>query len=637
MRAYIFVVVCVFLMGYSVCFGSDANQPSSTSKPDKLQEKLRKKAEDAEKLKEKREAAEKTKHEKATKKAEAEDIKWLERLPEDTTPKIPVKEFQIKGNSLISTEKLLKDLPSIYNSSQLPIKQAPPDNIYDFRTIRDIIQKPGEIRYVSARTVQGFTQYLLSVYQAHNYSGVYVYIPAESISASMQSQGGILPVEVIEAKISEVNITHYDPNGKKTEKEYLRNSIMRKWSQAKPGKVANKKKMDDVINLLNQNPDRYISATVSKGTEPNSLVVGYDIFEVSPWHYFIQLDNAGTKERRWAPRVGVINTGLTGRDDKFTVIAQGKPESGIEDNYSIYGSYEFPLWTPRLRLNLFGAYSKFDVSGGGIDFLGNGYSYGGILRFNAFQKDDWFFDLLASLKHEKSKVTPSLFPEFFGADVSMDLWGIGFEIHRSSDMANTSLGLDYSQSMNGSSNDEFNKARTGAERDFSILTFSASHSQFLDSTKIHRLLGSFKYIRPDERLVPAQMTAFGGMYTVRGYEDSEIVADGGILASAQYEYDLVKREQAGKKAATGSDKAQNKKPLLRKLAPLAFFDYGRAQIKDAVAGEKSVQNLYSIGPGILVELGDNFNAGLFYGYPLKATDATDTGEGRFNINMMLRW
>ena len=31
------------------------------------------------------------------------------------------------------------------------------------------------------------------------------------------------------------------------------------------------------------------------------------------------------------------------------------------DNYAVYGSYDFPIWTPRLRLNLFAACSQFDT------------------------------------------------------------------------------------------------------------------------------------------------------------------------------------------------------------------------------------------------------------------------------------
>ena len=51
------------------------------------------------------------------------------------------------------------------------------------------------------------------------------------------------------------------------------------------------------------------------------------------------------------------------------------------------------------------------------------------------------------------------------------------------------------------------------------------------------------------------MTAFGGMYTVRGYDEYEIIADGGILTSIQYEYDLVQAE----KARYGTDQAGNQK------------------------------------------------------------------------------
>ncbi len=303
MRTYLLAaVICIFWAGYSSGAADDINQPLSIGVSEKPESELSKKAQDAEKLKDKREAADQAKREKAAK-AKAKNEKWIEqiKLPEDATPKIPIKEFQIKGNTLISTEQLLKNVPPIYNSSQQPIKQAGPDYLYDFRTIRDIIQKPGEIRDVSARSITGFTQYLLSVYQTHNYSGVYIYIPSESITAAMQTREGILPVVVIEAKVSDVNITHYTPQGQKTEKEYLHDSIIREWSPVKPGEIANKKKLDDFLNLLNLNPDRYVSATVSQGTEPNSLVVGYDIFEVSPWHYFIQVDNAGTKDRRWAP------------------------------------------------------------------------------------------------------------------------------------------------------------------------------------------------------------------------------------------------------------------------------------------------------------------------------------------------
>ena len=114
---------------------------------------------------------------------------------------------------------------------------------------------------------------------------------------------------------------------------------------------------------------------------------------------------------------------------------------------------------------------------------------------------------------------------------------------------------------------------------------------------------------------------------------ADLVADGGVLASAQYEYDLVRHN-----AAQGQSNPTLGEGLeLRKLAPLVFFDYGRARMKDHVAGEKASEELYSVGVGTLVEIGKNFSGALYYGYPLKSTDSTDEGDGRINVSLMMRW
>jgi hemolysin activation/secretion protein len=200
--------------------------------------------------------------------------------------------------------------------------------------------------------------------------------------------------------------------------------------------------------------------------------------------------------------------------------------------------------------------------------------------------------------------------------------------------------LERIQSIGGSSQKRFwdtatsTGARTGAQRHFKIVALSANHSRFLDTDKVQRLLGSFKYIRPDERLVPAKMTTFGGMYSVRGYKESRIVADGGILGSVQYEYDLIRKSEAGR---TISERSQNTKRELKKIAPLVFFDYGRANTKDHVAGEKGTEELFSLGLGMIVEHGEHFNAGIYYGHPLRSAGDTKKGNGRLHVGFTMRF
>jgi hemolysin activation/secretion protein len=478
----------------------------------------------------------------------------------------------------------------------------------------------------------------LSAYQDKDYAGVYVYVPSDAMIDGRELVDEILPVKVLEASVSEVTTTFYTPYNEIVEKGFLNSSAINDWSPVQPGDVANQKEIDDFINLLNLNPDRYVSGIVSKGSEPNSIALGYNVYEANPWHWFIQADNSGTKPRQWDPRIGLINTNLLGIDDTFTVIYQAPWDSTIDENYGLFGSYDFPLLGPRLRLNLYGGHSEFDISAasGPFDFLGRGTFYGGILRYNLLQTDDgWFFDIKGSIEHTRSKVTPSIFPQFLGTDIKFWLWGGGIDLHRSDDLSESSITAARYESMGGESGrDEFLLARVNSDSDFTIYTASAAHSQYLDTNKISRISSSFRWITSDERLVPAKMTAFGGMYTVRGYDEYEMVADGGMFASGQYEFDLVKYEESKYQNDTGTE--QNNLSL-RKFAPLVFVDYARAKVRHPVGTERATEDFFSVGAGALIEIGDNLSGVVYYGYPLKSTDFTRTGKGRVSAGVMLRW
>jgi hemolysin activation/secretion protein len=559
-------------------------------------------------------------------------------LPEDDTQRLTVSRLEITGNTLLSTETLLKNMPLVYNASEKPLSQADTDYLYDFSALYDVVIQTGQPHDVSARTMEGFNRYVLSAYQQRDYAGIRVYVPEEVIAAG-RFKDDILNVRVLEAYVSDVNVSYYDPNRQRVEEGHLRSSLVREWSPVRPDQVINQKKLDDYVSLLNRNPDRYVSPVVSTGTEPNSLALSYDIYESNPWHYYIQVDNSGTEQREWAPRIGLVNTNLLGFDDRFTAMYQAPWDSGIDDNYLVFGSYGFPLLTPRLRLDLYGGYSEFDVTpeGGAFNFLGRGSFYGGILNYNLIQAGGWFFDLTGSLGHEESKVTPSLFPTA-ASEVDMDLLGVGFALYKSTDTWDTSFGFNRIESIDASDRDDFEAARTGASPDFRIYTAHAGHSRYLDPSKVHRLSGSLRYIDSSCRLAPAKMTTFGGLYSVRGYDEDEIVADGGILASVQYEFDLIKHWQADKQQEQAEpDEPQTNGPAIRKLAPLAFLDYGRAVVKDQQPGEEGVEELLSIGLGAIVEVGDNFSGALYYGWAIRSTTETDDGDGRLNISMILRW
>ena len=608
------LTVTLFLFLVTPCLAQTSIQQERKAELERVLEKLRKKAED------------KTSLVGLT-------------FSEDTSQRFLVKELRINGNDSISTAELLEELPFAYKISE-QIDDTAVEQVYDFRVLHDVILAPGQEREVSLKTIQGLTKYVLSIYQEEGYAGIYVYIPVEAVEGTDKLVDKILPIEVLEGKIAEIAVERYDFDRQELEKGFLKESALKSWSPVKEGEVIQKNKVDDFVKLLNLNPDRYVSAVISRSTEPNALNLTYDIYEANPWHWYSQVDNSGTKDRQWSPRIGITNTNFTGIDDRFSAMYQAPWDSGIVDNYALFGSYDFPLFTPRLRLNFYGGHSEFNVTpqGGPFNFLGRGSFYGSILSYNVFQKDNWFVDVTGSLSQENSKVTPML---GLASDVDMDLWGIGINIHRSDDMSNTSLTFNRIESLGGSSRSEFDTARSNAEPDFTIYNFGAAHSQYLETSKVNRVSASFRLITSDERLVPAKMTTFGGFYSIRGYDEDEIVADGGILMSGQYEFDLVKHsdslENREATSEAGSEETQDNKPWLRKLAPLAFIDFGRAKIKSPLVGEQGTQELCSLGVGTIAELGDNFSAGIYYGWPLRGTDQTNKGDGRLNFSCVYRF
>jgi hemolysin activation/secretion protein len=545
----------------------------------------------------------------------------VENLPEDTTPRYSLSQIIFSGNTLFSDEQLLSNVPDLFNASRVAVVE--PDNLYDLRPVKAIVAEPNAIQEVSARTIQGFTQYILSIYQKKHYAGIYVYLPGEALEADGDLAQGILPVRILEAPVSELSSAYYDVNNVSVDDPnsyYLKESALKGWSPVQEGEVINRKKLDDYINLLNLNPDRYVAAVVSKGDEPDSLAVNYNVYEANPWHFFVQIDNSGTDDIQWRPKFGLINTNLLGYDDKFTAIYQTTPDSTMLDEYAIYGSYDFPILGPKLRLNLYAGYNEFDIADPDINFLGSGTFTGGILRYNAMQHDNWFVDVTGTLGYEESKIRPDIALPGLDSDIHMTLWGAGTELYKTTE---DEAKMDASRGPGGASDD------------FHIFYLNGRHSRYLDPDKIQRLSASVRYTVPDERLVPAKMTSFGGMYTIRGYDEYEIVADGGLITSLQYEYDLARKQQVELFGQEESEQTQ--KPFIKKLAPLLFVDYGQARIKDATPAEDTDQELASWGGGIILELGDNFTGTVYYGYPLIATDNTRSGKGRVHTGFLLRW
>ncbi len=571
-----------------------------------------------------------------------ENADLLVSPPEDETVRLSVKEIRLTGNTLISTDELLYGLPAVYVKQVKSKDGTTLKEVYDLRVLCETIGAPGPEREVSQRAIQGLTKYILSRYQDAGFAGIYVYVSADAIDREARFVDGVLPIRVIEARLADVTTKWFDFDGQERQEHVLTETFVEKHSPVQKGQVVRKKALDEYVRLLNVNPDRQVTAVASPSEEPNALHLTYDVYESDPWHFYAQLDNSGTDERQWNPRIGLVNTNLTGHDDRLSAMYQvdvGSPE----ENYAMFGLYEFPVLGPRFRLGLYAGISEFDITpeatGGLINFLGDGWFAGTTWRYNVAQFHDWMLDLTGSLSRETSRIDRSLGTD---SDVDMCLVGLGCQIHRTSERSETSVFFERIDNYGGDSTD-FQNARLGADPDFTRYSLGAAHWQFIDRDRFHQITGRFRNIWSDERLVPAKMTTFGGLYTVRGYEEDEIVADGGILASLEYRFYLSRRLSGRREDSEVGDKKAGLLPPAD-VSLVGFTDYGRPEIEEPLAGEFDTQNMWGIGVGTIIEIENDFLAAIYHGWALRETERasdgailTDEGDTQWNFNFIYRW
>jgi len=118
-----------------------------------------------------------------------------------------------------------------------------------------------------------------------------------------------------------------------------------------------------------------------------------------------------------------------------------------------------------------------------------------------------------------------------------------------------------------------------------------------------------------DRVVPLEQFTLGGVFSVRGYIENQVVRDRGYNASIEFRYPIF----------------QNPGQRFQVMA-VPFVDYGRAGYQ----GEES-QQLSSIGLGLTAEH-KGFLGELFYGYQLDDIDAKKTGTlQNHGIHLQVRY
>ena len=434
------------------------------------------------------------------------------------------------------------------------------------------------------------------------------------------------------------------------------------------GSLLRRDLLDEQIYLLNRHPGRRVDVAISADDQtPGAAQLDLLIREIKPWTAYFQVSNTGTDStNEWRERFGFVHNNLTNNDD---ILSIDYLTANFDEVHSVVASYEAPLMdSERVRWRAHGLWSEYTASDLGLvpeQFMGDEWSVGGELIANIHQNKRFFVDLVAgatwrSIRTENVLLTgaaPQTLTEGEG-DFFLPHFGLKFENATDTSSTEGSVSLKFNvDAIAGTESENVffpgTLGRIHAEDDYTVLEFGFSHSTFLEplfdreawqdtttpksSTLAHELYLALRgQTSFGDRLIPQEVMAIGGLYTVRGYEPSEVTGDTVVVATAEYRYHvpraLALRAEPGAllgrpfKWAPQQVYGQPDWDLILR----AFVDAGHA-----VAHERKIweTNETLIGTGLGVELlvKRNLSVRADWGVALDDTAETDAGNSEVHF------
>jgi hemolysin activation/secretion protein len=442
---------------------------------------------------------------------------------------------------------------------------------------------------------------------------------------------GIIRLQIVEGLLTGIELSgnHW------LHDNYIK-SRLRRWS-APP---LNLNRLQDGLQLLRQNPNvRQINAELKPGTSPGEGVLDVRVADQQPFQVGIQVDNQRPPsvgaEEIWAL---ASDQNLTGNSDRLDLrygIANadtdGMEFSGVDN---LAGSYLLPLTRYDTTLGLNASRLNtglIEETFAPLDIESLTTSYGVVLRQPIYQTAHQELAFSIGFDHRENETSVlgepyNLSPGAVNGETIVSVLRLSQEwLHRGQNhvlalRSTFNLGLDVWDATHPRSDVRTNGvvSRDNANAKFFSWLGQGQYVRRLFNTQnelILRVAGQYT----DEPLPALEQFSVGGVETVRGYVENQLVRDRGIVSSVGFRVPIFFDK-------TGAG--------IVHLAP--FYDFGGAW---NVKGSARPTTISSVGMGLLLTPSKHFSAQLYWGHQLrdiKNSDHSGLQENgiHFKVNVM---
>ena len=471
----------------------------------------------------------------------------------------------------------------------------------------------------SSADVESVRKALQDAYAARGYEAVIVETPPQVDTVFAL---GLVQIKVNETPVGTVKVTEA--------KYHSARAVERSIPSLASGKPIDFKALQAEISAANRFPDRSVTPRFKAGVVPGTIDAELKVRDQFPLHATFELNNDNSPSTtplrlsgsaRYTNLWGVGHSITTG----FAIAPQNKKDSAV-----VSASYSAPLLGSPLTLTVYGYRSNSDIASlGGTNVLGNGYQIGAraIYRLPT-DKAYHAFSIGADYKNFKQDIIVK--GTTFRSPIEYVPLTLGYTFSQATEAeqidvnVNSTLGLrilkqercrDPLNILECEIVGGFRSKDVDSIENFSHINFDASYTAAFKGDWVAAAKFSGQYA--DAHLVTNEQFSLGGVSTVRGYFQSEIVGDNGITGSIEFRTPSLA-------TYLGS--------FVDEFRLFSFAESGFTRVISPLPDQRSNFKIGSFGGGARLKLFNRLSGEVAVGVPVVSTNNVRKGDPRITFS-----
>jgi hemolysin activation/secretion protein len=461
---------------------------------------------------------------------------------------------------------------------------------------------------------------LEKAYHDKGYQTVSVSVPEQN------AQRKVITLKVTELKVGRLRV--------KNSRYFDLDKIKDRAGSLKEGEVPNFNDVTKDIVALNQWPDRRVTPALRAGVTPGTVDVDLNVEDTAPIHGSVEYNNRqspSTTETRLNATVHYDDLWQLGHSLSFSYqVAPQRPDDAEVFSGSYLARVPNVDW---MNLLVYGVKSNSDVASvGGTNIVGPGQIIGGRVVMTLPALPNFFHTLSAGVDYKHFDQTVRIGSDGFSSPVTYYPFVASYSATFQGDKSTTQFNAALTDNLGtlSSSPADFDNKRFYASPSFTHLNLDVSHTQELPQG--FQLWGKVQGQIADGPLVSSEQLSVGGLDTVRGYLESEVLGDEGVVGNIELRSpDIGSMLQKQVKDETGQGVPHF--TTFNEWRFFAFADGGVATVLHPLPEQQSQFDLWSYGVGTRFKLFNYVNGMVALSVPMISQTYSQARDPRVNFRI----